>query len=146
MEQTNQTTQPETTQPETTQPSMPTTALMTTLTAFVENYIRDLVTSQVNEILLNHRTLRVIDDGFEKKIREIAQDVAEAAISVHEDAEYHISEDAITDIATSAVEDHDFDSKINDAVNDAINEFDFEDIVRTAIKDSVTFTATISVD
>ena len=139
MEQTVQT-------PTVPQVTQPTAALMTTLMALIDNYIRDLVTSQVNEILMNHRTLRVMDEGFENKIREIAQDVAEAAISVHEDAEYHISEDAITDIATSAVEDHDFDSKINDAVNDAINEFDFEDIVRTAIKDSVTFTATISVD
>ena len=139
MEQTVQT-------PTVPQVTQPTAVLMTTLMALIDNYIRDLVTSQVNEILMNHRTLRVMDEGFENKIREIAQDVAEAAISVHEDAEYHISEDAITDIATSAVEDHDFDSKINDAVNDAINEFDFEDIVRTAIKDSVTFTATISVD
>jgi hypothetical protein len=141
MEQTNQTTQPETTQP-----SMPTSALMTTLMALVENYIKDIVSAQVNEILLNHRTLRVIDDGFEKKIRDIAQEVADDAVSTHVDDEYHIGEDAINDMAVSALEDHDFDDKINEAVNDAINEFDFEDIVRTAIKDSVTFTATISVD
>ena len=141
MEQTNQTTQPETTQP-----SMPTSALMTTLTAFVETYIRDLVTAQVNEILLNHRTLRLIDEGFVSRIREIAQEVADDAVSTHVDDEYHIGEDAINDMAVSALEDHDFDDKINEAVNDAINEFDFEDIVRTAIKDSVTFTATISVD
>ena len=141
MEQTNQTTQPEATQP-----SMPTSALMTTLMALVENYIKDIVSAQVNEILMNHRTLRVIDEGFENKIREIAQDVAENAVSTHVDDEYHVSEDAINDMATSAVEDHDFDSQISDAVNDAINEFDFEDIVRTAIKDNITFTATISVD
>jgi hypothetical protein len=121
-------------------------ALMTTLTAFVETYIRDLVTAQVNDILLNHRTLRLIDEGFVSRIQEIAKDVAEDVVSTHVDDEYHISEDAINDIATSAVEDHDFDSQISDAVNDAINEFDFEDIVRTAIKDNVTFTATISVD
>ena len=140
MEQTNQTFE----QP--TQPSQPTITLMTTLTAFVETYIRDLVTAQVNDILLNHRTLRVIDDGFEKKIRDIAQEVADDAVSTHVDDEYHIGEDAINDMAVSALEDHDFDDKINESVNDAINEFDFEDIVRTAIKDSVTFTATISVD
>jgi hypothetical protein len=125
---------------------MPTSALMTTLMALVENYIKDIVSAQVNEILMNHRTLRVIDEGFENKIREIAQDVAENAVSTHVDDEYHVSEDAINDMATSAVEDHDFDSQISDAVNDAINEFDFEDIVRTAIKDNITFTATISVD
>jgi hypothetical protein len=121
-------------------------ALMTTLTALVDNYIRDLVTAQVNDILLNHRTLRLIDEGFVSRIQEIAKDVAEDVVSTHVDDEYHISEDAINDMAVSALEDHDFDDKINEAVNDAINEFDFEDIVRTAIKDSVTFTATISVD
>ena len=133
----------QTTQPETTQPSMPTTALMTTLTAFVENYIRDLVTSQVNEILLNHRTLRVIDDGFEKKIREIAQEVADDAVSTHNDDEYHISEDAINDIAVSALEDHDFDDKIHEAVDSAINDFDFSDVITASIKDNVTFTVTV---
>ena len=141
MEQTVQTTQPEVTQP-----SMPTSALMTTLMALVENYIKDIVSEQVTAILTNHRTLRFMDDGFKDQIREIATEVVDSAISTHNDDEYHISEDAINDMAVSAVEDHDFDSQISDAVNDAINEFDFEDIVRTAIKDSVTFTATISVD
>ena len=136
-----QTVQTETTQP--TQPSMPTSALMTTLMALVENYIKDIVSAQVNEILMNHRTLRVIDDGFEKKIRDIAEEVASEAISTHVDDEYHISEDAITDIATSAVEDHDFDDKIHEAVDNAINEFDFEDIVRTAIKDNITFSVSV---
>ena len=136
----------QTTQPEVTQPSMPTSALMTTLMALVENYIKDIVSAQVNDILLSHTTMRVIDSGFDQKMKDIATEVVEEAISTHNDDEYHVSEDAINDLATSAVEDHDFDSQISDAVNDAINEFDFEDIVRTAIKDSVTFTATISVD
>tara|TARA_R110000868_G_scaffold1300_2_gene10088 strand:- start:1731 stop:2156 length:426 start_codon:yes stop_codon:yes gene_type:complete len=141
MEQTVQTTQPEVTQP-----SMPTSALMTTLMALVENYIKDIVSEQVTAILTNHRTLRFMDDGFKDQIKEIATEVVEEAISTHNDDEYHVSEDAINDMATSALEDHDFDNQISEAVNDAINEFDFEDIVRTAIKDSVTFTATISVD
>ena len=141
MEQTVQTTQPEVTQP-----SMPTSALMTTLMALVENYIKDIVSEQVTAILTNHRTLRVIDEGFKDQIREIATEVVDSAISTHNDEEYHIGEDAITDIATSAVEDHDFDSKINDAVNDAINDWDFSDIITASIKDNITFTATISVD
>ena len=138
MEQTVQTTQPEVTQP-----SMPTSALMTTLMALIDNYIKDIVTEQVTAILTNHRTLRFMDDGFKDQIREIAVDVVEDAINVHTDAEYHISEDAITDIATSAVEDHDFDSQISDAVNDAVNEFDFSDVVTAAIKDNVTFSVTV---
>ena len=139
MEQTVQT-------PTVPQVTQPTEALMTTLMALIDNYIRDLVTSQVNDILLSHTTMRVIDSGFDQKMKDIATEVVEEAISTHNDDEYHISEDAINDMAVSAVEDHDFDSQIRAAVNDAINEFDFEDIVRTAIKDSVTFTATISVD
>ena len=136
----------QTTQPETTQPSMPTSALMTTLTAFVENYIKDIVSAQVNEILLNHRTLRLIDEGFVSRIQEIAKDVAEDVVSTHVDDEYHISEDAITDIATSAVEDHDFDDKIHEAVDNAINDFDFTDVITASIKDNITFSATINVD
>jgi hypothetical protein len=136
-----QTVQTETTQ--TTQPSMPTSALMTTLMALVENYIKDIVSAQVNEILMNHRTLRVIDVDFEKKIREIAEEVASEAISTHNDDEYHVSEDAINDMATSAVEDHDFDSKINDAVHDAINDWDFTDVITASIKDNITFSVTV---
>jgi len=138
MEQTVQTTQPEVTQP--------TSALFATLMALVENHIRDIVTTQVNEILMNHRTMRLIDEGFISRVQEIAKDVAENVVSTHVDDEYHISEDAINDIATSAVEDHDFDSQISDAVNDAINDFDFTDVITASIKDNITFTATINVD
>ena len=139
-----QTVQTETTQP--TQPSMPTSALMTTLMALVENYIKDIVSAQVNEILMNHRTLRVIDDGFEKKIRDIAKEVALEEISDHCDGEYHISESDIDDTVSTAINDHDFDDKINEAVNDAINDFDFSDVITATIKDNITFTATINVD
>jgi hypothetical protein len=136
MEQTNQT---ETT----TQPSMPTTALMTTLMALVENYIRDIVSAQVIEIMTNHQAMRVIDDGFEKKIRDIAQDVAESVVSDHTDGEYHVSEDDIRDIANTEVNDFDFDDKVSDAVTSAIDQLDFEDIVRTAIKDNITFSVSV---
>lgn len=136
-----QTVQTETTQP--TQPSMPTSALMTTLMALVENYIRDIVSAQVNEILMSHRTLRVIDEGFEKKIRDIAEEVASDAVSTHVDDEYHVSEDDIRDIANTEVNDFDFDDKVSDAVTSAIDQLDFEDIVRTAIKDNITFSVSV---
>jgi len=135
------TVQTETTQ--TTQPSMPTSALMTTLMALVENYIRDIVSAQVNEILMSHRTLRVIDEGFEKKIRDIAEEVASDAVSTHVDDEYHVSEDDIRDIANTEVNDFDFDDKVSDAVTSAIDQLDFEDIVRTAIKDNITFSVSV---
>ena len=138
-----QTVQTETTQPEATQPSMPTSALMTTLMALVENYIKDIVSAQVNEILMNHRTLRVIDEGFENKIREIAQDVAESVVSDHTDGEYHVSEDDIRDIANTEVNDFDFDDKVNDAVTSAIDQLDLTEMIRTEIKDNVTFTVSV---
>ena len=146
MEQTTHTTDTATQAVAPIQPSMPTSALMTTLMALVENYIKDIVSAQVNEILMNHRTLRVIDEGFENKIREIAQDVAESVVSDHTDGEYHVSEDDIRDIANTEVNDFDFDDKVNDAVTSAIDQLDLTEMIRTEIKDNVTFTATISVD
>jgi hypothetical protein len=143
MEQTNQTEVQTPTVPQVTQP---TAALMTTLMALIDNYIRDLVTEQVTAILTNHRTLRVIDDGFEKKIRDIAKEVALEEISDHCDGEYHISESDIEDTVSTAINDFDFDDKINEAVNDAINDFDFTDVITASIKDNITFTATINVD
>jgi hypothetical protein len=133
----------QTTQPEVTQPSMPTSALMTTLMALVENYIKDIVSAQVNEIMLNHSTLRTIDDGFENKIREIAQDVAESVVSDHTDGEYHVSEDDIRDIANTEVNDFDFDDKVNDAVTSAIDQLDLTEMIRTEIKDNITFSVSV---
>ena len=140
MEQTTQTVH---ITPTPTEVSMPTSALMTTLMALVENYIKDIVSAQVNDILLSHTTMRVIDSGFDQKMKDIATEVVDDAISTHNDDEYHISEDAINDMAVSAVEDHDFDDKINEAVNDAINEFDFSDVVTAAIKDNITFSVSV---
>jgi hypothetical protein len=119
---------------------------MTTLMALVENYIKDIVSAQVIEIMTNHQAMRVIDDGFEKKIRDIAKEVALEEISDHCDGEYHISESDIEDTVSTALNDHDFDSQISDAVNDAINDFDFSDVITASIKDNITFSATISVD
>lgn len=125
------------------QVSQPTAALMTTLMALIDNYIRDIVTSQVNDILTNHRTMRVIDSGFDQRIREIAQVLVDDAIQEHNNDEYHISEDGVADLATSALEDHDFDNQINQAVNDAINEYDFSDVIASTIKDNITFSVTV---
>ena len=130
--------------------AQPPSPLMTSLLAVLESHISDLVIQQVSRILINHTTMKMIDEGFREQVKEIATAVVEAAISDHNDEEYHLSESHIDDKIESEVEsridDHDFSSEISDAVNDAINDFDFEDIVRTAIKDTITFTATISVD
>ena len=139
MEQTTSTVQT----PPIPQVTQPTAALFATLMALVENHIRDLVIEQVNRIMVNHATLRAIDEGFKQQVKEIVCEVVEAAINDHNDSEYHIGEDAIHDIATSAMEDHDFDSQISDAVNDAINDFDFTDVITASIKDNITFSVTV---
>ena len=149
MEQTNQTTSTVQT-PTVPQVTQPTAALMTTLMALVDNYIRDIVVDQVSSIMVNHTTMRAIDEGFRQQVKEIVSEVVETAIANHVDDEYHLSESHIDDKIESEVEsrisDHDFDDKINEAVNDAINDFDFTDVITASIKDNITFTATISVD
>jgi len=139
MEQTNQTD----TATQAVAPIRSTSALFTTLMALVENYINDIVQKQVSEIMLNHSTLRTIDDGFERKIRDIAEDVVEDAISNHNDGEYHISESDIDDTVSTAINDFDFDDKVNDAVTSAIDQLDLTEMIRTEIKDNVTFTVSV---
>jgi len=139
MEQTNQTD----TATQTVAPIRSTSALFTTLMALVENYINDIVQKQVSEIMLNHSTLRTIDDGFERKIRDIAEDVVEDAISNHNDGEYHISESDIDDTVSTAINDFDFDDKVNDAVTSAIDQLDLTEMIRTEIKDNISFTVSV---
>ena len=139
MEQTNQTD----TATQAVAPIRSTSALFTTLMALVENYINDIVQKQVSEIMLNHSTLRTIDDGFERKIRDIAEDVVEDAISNHNDGEYHISESDIDDTVSTAINDYDFDDKVNDAVTSAIDQLDLTEMIRTEIKDNITFSVSV---
>jgi hypothetical protein len=139
MEQTNQTD----TATQAVAPIRSTSALFTTLMALVENYINDIVQKQVAEIMVSHSTMRSIDDDFEKKMRDIAGDVIDDAISNHCDAEYHISESDIDDTVSTAINDYDFDDKVNDAVTSAIDQLDLTEMIRTEIKDNVTFSVTV---
>lgn len=139
MEQTNQTD----TATQAVAPIRSTSALFSTLMALVENYINDIVQKQVSEIMLNHSTLRVIDSDFEKKVRDIAEEVASDAVSTHVDDEYHVSEDDIRDIANTEVNDFDFDDKVNDAVTSAIDQLDLTEMIRTEIKDNITFSVSV---
>jgi C1A family cysteine protease len=139
MEQTNQTD----TATQAVAPIRSTSALFGTLMALVENYINDIVQKQVSEIMLNHSTMRVIDDGFERKIRDIAEDVVEDAISNHNDGEYHISESDIDDTVSTAINDYDFDDKVNDAVTSAIDQLDLTEMIRTEIKDNISFSVSV---
>ena len=132
-----------TVQTETTQTTKPVSMLMTTLMALVENYINDIVQKQVAEIMVSHSTMRSIDDDFEKKMRDIAGDVIDDAISNHCDAEYHISESDIDDTVSTAINDYDFDDKVNDAVTSAIDQLDLTEMIRTEIKDNITFSVSV---
>ena len=139
MEQTNQTD----TATQAVAPIRSTSALFTTLMALVENYINDVVQKQVAEIMVSHETMRVIDRDFEKQIRDIAVDVAEDAISNHNDGEYHISESDIDDTVSTAINDYDFDDKVNDAVTSAIDQLDLTEMIRTEIKDNISFSVSV---
>ena len=139
MEQTNQTD----TATQAVAPIRSTSALFSTLMALVENYINDIVQKQVAEIMVSHSTLRSIDDDFEKKMRDIAGDVIDDAISNHCDAEYHISESDIDDTVSTEVNDFDFDDKVNDAVTSAIDQLDLTEMIRTEIKDNITFSVSV---
>ena len=139
MEQTNQTD----TATQAVAPIRSTSALFSTLMALVENYINDIVQKQVAEIMVSHSTLRSIDDDFEKKMRDIAGDVIDDAISNHCDAEYHISESDIDDTVSTAINDYDFDDKVNDAVTSAIDQLDLTEMIRTEIKDNITFSVSV---
>ena len=139
MEQTNQTD----TATHAVAPIRSTSALFSTLMALVENYINDIVQKQVAEIMVSHSTMRSIDDDFEKKMRDIAGDVIDDAISNHCDAEYHISESDIDDTVSTAINDYDFDDKVNDAVTSAIDQLDLTEMIRTEIKDNITFSVSV---
>ena len=139
MEQTNQTD----TATQAVAPIRSTSALFSTLMALVENYINDIVQKQVAEIMVSHETMRSIDDDFEKKMRDIAGDVIDDAISNHCDAEYHISESDIDDTVSTAINDYDFDDKVNDAVTSAIDQLDLTEMIRTEIKDNITFSVSV---
>ena len=117
--------------------------LMTSLLAVLEEHISNIVITQVTRILTNHTTMRMIDDGFKQHIREVAAEVVETAISNHVDEMYHYDDDEITDKATEAVNDFDFDDKINDAVSSALDQFDFNDIIRSEIRDNITFSVSV---
>ena len=129
------------------QVAQPPSPLMTSLLAVLESHISDLVIQQVSRILVNHTTMRMIDEGFRQQVKEIVTEVVETAIENHNDEEYHISESHIDDKIESEVEsrisDHDFDSQISDAVNDAINDFDFTDVITASIKDNITFSVSV---
>lgn len=140
MEQTNQTD----TATQAVAPIRSTSALFSTLMALVENYINDIVQKQVAEIMVSHETMRVIDSGFDQKMKDIATEVVEDAISNHCDGEYHISESDIDDTVSTAINDYDFDDKVNDAVTSAIDQLDLTEMIRTEIKDNISFS--ISVD
>jgi hypothetical protein len=125
------------------QVAQPPSPLMTSLLAVLESHISDLVIQQVSRILVNHTTMKMIDEGFRQQVKEIVSEVVESAIENHNDSEYHISESDIDDTVSTAINDYDFDDKIHEAVNDAINDFDFSDVITATIKDNITFSVSV---
>ena len=112
------------------------------LMARIEVLERSLVVAdkaaQGNEADLSSR-LSLLEDRFDnittasdERIKEIAEEVAEAAIYEHNDAYDHDEYDRLF---------NDLGDKVTDAVTDAIDEIDFEDKVREIMRH-----ASVSID
>ena len=114
------------------QVAQPPSPLMTSLLAVLEEHISNIVITQVSRILVNHTTMKMIDEGFRQQVKEIVTEVVETAIENHNDEEYHISESHIDDKIESEVE-----SRISD------HDFDFTDVITASIKDNITFSVSV---
>ena len=93
-------------------------------------------TSDIDEM---SSRLSLLEDRFDnittasdERIKEIAEEVAEAAIYEHNDEYDHDEYDRLF---------NDLGDKVNDAVNDAVEEIDFEDKVREVLRG-----ASVSID
>jgi len=126
--------------------------------ARVTETVNKLIDKRIEEIMGNHHTMKWMNEDFERRVREISQnvadDAAQIAVSEHERNEEHNGEDNIYDMVQSAIANTDFEDHIKHSVNqilrdddycteervtelaeDAINDIDWEDKVKEAMKE-----------
>ena len=138
IDHTNQTetTIPDLDTPHEPQPKPPTSTLIHTLLHAINTHIDQQVEEKVSAVLQAHGTVKYIDESF----RESIKDIAEEAISEHNDTEEHINnetvlelmDDRITEQVRKEVRDIDLSSELHDAItdydfDDKIDCFDFDD-------------------
>ena len=101
--------------------------LLNTILTAINVHIEAIVDKKLTAALQNTRTLALMDDALEEKMKVIAQDV----VSSHEDAEYHLSEDAVHDQITSYMHNEGYVKEervtrwIEEKVSDAMSEGEF---------------------
>ena len=127
----NQTTQTEITAVEQTetheQQPKPTPTLIHTLLHAINTHIDQQVEEKVSAVLQAHGTMKYIDESF----RETIKDIAEEAISEHNDTEEHLNNDSVLELMddriTEQVRREIRDTDISNQVHDAITDYDFDD-------------------
>ena len=97
--------------------------------ARVTETVNKLIDKRIEEIMGNHHTMQWMNEDFERRVREISQnvadDAAQIAVSEHERNEEHNGEDNIYDMVQSAVANTDFEDQIKRAVDQILHDDDY---------------------
>lgn len=97
--------------------------------ARVTETINKLIDKRIEEIMGNHHTMQWMNEDFERRVREISQnvadDAAQIAVSEHERNEEHNGEDNIYDMVQSAIANTDFEEQIKHSVHQILNDDDY---------------------
>ena len=112
---------------EVSQPKQPTQTLIHTLLHAINTHIDQQVEEKVSAVLQAHSVVKYIDESFREEIK----DIAEEAISEHNDTEEHLNNDSVLELMddriTEQVRREVRDIDISDQVHDAITDYDFDD-------------------
>lgn len=97
--------------------------------ARVTETVNKLIDKRIEEIMGNHHTMQWMNEDFERRVREISQDVAETAanevVVAHERNAEHNGEDNIYDIVQSAIANTDFEEQIKHSVHQILHDDDY---------------------
>ena len=111
----------------TTKTHEPQQTLIHTLLHAINTHIDQQVEEKVSAVLQAHGTVKYIDESF----RETIKDIAEEAISEHNDTEEHLNNDSVLELMddriTEQVRREIRDTDISNQVHDAITDYDFDD-------------------
>ena len=99
--------------------------------ARVTETVNKLIDKRIEEIVGNHHTMQWMNEDFERRVREISQDVADdaaqIAVSEHERHNNHEDEDNNHDMVQSAIANTDFEDHIKHSVHQILNDDDYVD-------------------
>ena len=105
----------------------PKQTLIHTLLHAINEHIETQVNEQVGAVLETHSAMKYIDESFREEIK----DIAEEAISEHNDTEEHLNNDSVLELMddriTEQVRREIRDTDISNQVHDAITDYDFDD-------------------